>query len=234
MKRTILSLFVAVASLTAVAQTDIWYFQNGLATKVAQVDSIVFKAPVYECVDLGLSVKWAACNIGATKPYEYGAYFSWAETSPKDAYTWEDYEINSSAKYEEISEKTLNAEDDAATVRWEGSWRLPTIDEINELLNTDNCTWEWQASGNREYNGVVGYKVTSKKSGYEGNAIFLPAAGYRDDENVLNEGTQGYYWTSTRANMNPSNACCLNYVFGNPTPLYVSRFCGITVRPVCP
>ncbi|MBO7112331.1 MAG: hypothetical protein J6V75_00065, partial [Bacteroidaceae bacterium] len=128
----------------------------------------------YAYVDLGLSVKWATCNVGASKPEEYGDYYAWGETEPKTTYDWSTYKWckGSSAtmtKYCNNSsygnngftdtKTTLDPEDDVAHVKWGGNWRMPTISEFEDLIN--NCTWTWTTQ-----NGVNGYKVTSKKSGY--------------------------------------------------------------------
>ena len=135
----------------------------------------------YEYVELGLpsGIKWATCNIGATKPEEYGGYYAWGETEEKSYYDWDTYKwcngtYNSLTKYctdsgsGRVDNKTvLDPEDDVAHIKWGGSWRMPTRDEIKEL--NDNCTWQWTT-----LNGVNGYRVT----GPNGNSIFLPAAGY--------------------------------------------------------
>ena len=93
-------MFAAAMSITATAQTDIWYWQNGTATKVESVDSITFAEPqaaapvtTHEYVDLGLSVKWATCNVGAEKPEDYGDYFAWGETKPKTEYSLSTYKF---------------------------------------------------------------------------------------------------------------------------------------------
>ena len=138
----------------------------------------------HEYVDLGLSVKWATCNVGASKPEEYGDYFAWGETQPKNTYDWSTYKwCNGSydtqtkyctkSSYGTVDNKTqLELSDDAARANWGGSWRMPTDAEMTELR--EQCTWTWTTQ-----NGVYGYKVTSKKSGYTNKSIFLPAAGYR-------------------------------------------------------
>ena len=126
----------------------------------------------HEAIDLGLSVYWAACNIGATSYEEYGDYISWGETNSKNTYTESSYE---STDY------------DAAHIRWGGSWRLPTKKEFEELVH--KCNWSWTSS-----NGIKGYKV----QGTNGNSIFLPAAGQiREDSHHWIE-ERGYYWTSTK------------------------------------
>ena len=124
-------------------------------------------------VDLGLSVKWATCNVGATSPEDYGDYFAWGETETKSEYT----EENSATYGLSISQLesqgyidgagNLNPQYDAAAANWGGDWRMPTVAEMWELIN--NCTWTWTTQ-----NGVSGYNV----EGPNGNSIFLPAAGY--------------------------------------------------------
>ena len=133
-------------------------------------------------VDLGLSVKWATCNVGATSPEDYGHYFAWGETSPKDEYT----EDNCSTYGKQMSEIAGDAQYDAATANWGGDWRMPTEAEQEELL--DNCTWKWTTQ-----NGVNGYNV----KGPSGNSIFLPAAGYRHGSSLYDDGRDGLYWNST-------------------------------------
>ena len=94
----------------------------------------------YEYVDMGLSVKWATCNVGAKHPYEYGDYFSWGETAPKNDYSWATYKFTSDGgstfiKYSGGEKLVLDAEDDAAAANWGGEWRMPTLAEIKELLS---------------------------------------------------------------------------------------------------
>ena len=135
----------------------------------------------HEYVDLGLSVKWATCNVGATSPEDFGHYFAWGETSPKDEYT----EDNCSTCGKQMSDIAGNAQYDAATANWGGDWRMPTKAEQEELLN--NCTWTWTTQ-----NGVNGYNV----KGPNGNSIFLPAAGSRKSS-LYGAGSGGGYWGST-------------------------------------
>lgn len=135
-----------------------------------------------EAVDLGLSVKWASCNVGAERPEEYGDYFAWGEVSPKDSYT----EGNCSTYGKSMTDISGNPQYDAATANWGGAWRMPTASEQQELLN--NCTWEWTS-----LNGINGQRVT----GSNGNSIFLPAAGYRYGTSSYYVGSYGYYSSST-------------------------------------
>ena len=160
-----------------------------------------------DAVDLGLSVKWAASNLGAIDETDNGNYYAWAETAPKDSYDdasykWWDSMISMISKYV-IKDNYFNsyygpldyryvieAEDDAASVKYGGDWRMPTKAEIQELIN--NCSWEWQDN----YNGVSGYVVTSKVEGYTDKSIFLPLTGFKWHSEV--EATQNYgiYWAS--------------------------------------
>ena len=203
------TLLAMVLSLSAQRQMYVW--QDGVKTtyEVANVDSITFskvenpdpETDNHEYVDLGLSVKWATCNVGASKPEEYGDYFAWGETQAKSTYNWSTYKYcngtyDSMTKYCTDSyfgtvdnKTTLEFTDDVAHVNWGGSWRMPTYEEQNELRNTNNCTWEWTTQ-----NGVKGYKVTSKKNG---NSIFLPAAGYRYNSDLNDPSSSGYYWSSS-------------------------------------
>ena len=194
----------------------------------------------HEYVDLGLSVKWATCNVGATKPEDYGDYFAWGETQPKSNYDWSTYKwCNGSpytltkyctdSYYGTIDNKTtLELSDDAARANWGGSWRMPTKEEQDELHN--NCEWEWTTQ-----NGVKGYKVTSEKKGYTKNSIFLPAAGYRVGSSLSGVGSDGNYWSSSLYTLNPTYAYCLYFDSSN---VYWHYFChryrGQSVRPVCP
>ena len=191
----------------------------------------------YEYVDLGLSVKWATCNVGATTPEEYGDYFAWGETEPKDEYSWSTYKYcNGSSStmtkycrnssYGTVDNKTvLELEDDAAHVNWGGDWRMPTRAEQDELRNTNNCTWEWTTQ-----NGVNGYKVTSKVNG---NSIFLPAAGCRNNDNLYDAGSLGNYWSSS---FNASSSYYAYYVHFNSSNVILTnyyRYLGQSVRAVC-
>ena len=192
-------------------------------------------------VDLGLSVKWATCNVGATNPEDYGDYFAWGETSPKDkydteTYKWYDNIDESLTKYNsEIygivdNKYLLDVTDDAAYINWGSAWRMPTRAEIEELLNTNNCKWERTSQNN-----VNGYLVTSLKEGYTNNSIFLPAAGYIDGTYLNEAGSSGRYW-STSLNKNSSNfARYMGFdLYNTPDHYDVVRYSGYSVRPVLP
>ena len=195
-------------------------------------------------VDLGLSVKWATLNIGATNDNLYGDYFAWGETAPKSIYSAESYKhwiliqsnvyitkycTNSVYGYNGFvdNKATLDLEDDAAHANWGGKWRMPTREEIDELI--DNCSWDWTT-----IHLVDGYKVQSKKPGYTDKWIFLPAAGFRDDNNLNYASSNGYYWSSS---LNPDLGILsylLEFSFGSWDCGYFVSNCGLSVRAVCP
>ena len=190
----------------------------------------------HEYVDIGLSVNWATCNVGATAPEESGDYFAWGEVEQKDYYYWDTYKwededapyvfltkYNTSSSNGTVDNKTqLDLSDDAARANWGGSWRMPTDEEIEELLEL--CTWTWTTQ-----NGVNGYKVTSKSNS---NSIFLPAAGLRENSSLYRAGSRGYYWSSSLDTETPGEAYYLD--FQPDYLLWEERYCGLSVRPVCP
>ena len=172
----------------------------------------------HQYVDLGLSVKWATCNVGTTKPEGYGDYFAWGETRSKSYYNGSSYTY-----YDNPTTLPLSA--DAARANWGGKWRMPTIDEFEELRN--NCTWKWTTQ-----NGVNGYKVTSNSNG---NYIFLPAAGYRDLGSLYGAGDYGYYWSSSAYGPNYSTTALYLYFYSTWKDRKNDyKAAGRSVRPVCP
>ena len=190
----------------------------------------------HEYVDLGLSVKWATCNIGATTPEDYGNYYAWGETKPQSTYNWSTYKwcngssstftkYNTSSSFGTVDNKTvLNLADDAARANWGGSWRMPTDGEWGELL--DECTWEWKNA----YKGTTaGYLVTSK---INGNSIFLPAAGYRFGGDLDYAGYYCFYWPSSLDTEGPDNAWRVDLLSGSGDGGGHSRDAGQSVRPV--
>lgn len=141
-----------------------------------------------DAIDLGLSVKWASHNVGASSPEGYGGYYAWGETEEKNDYDWDTYKYydNSTGDLIYIGSNISGTQYDVAHVKWGGSWRMPTLDEIKELIN--NCTWKWTT-----LNGVNGQLVT----GPNGNSIFLPAAGSCDGTDLYDRGSYGIYWSAT-------------------------------------
>ena len=193
----------------------------------------------HEYVDLGLSVMWATCNVGATKPEDYGDYFAWGETTTKSDYTWKSLKYRTKGnsyenvkfskyvaekKYGTVDNKTrLELSDDAAHANWGGKWRMPTRAEQDELR--ENCTWTWTIQG-----GHTGYKVTSKSNG---NSIFLPATGHRFGSSFIPAGSLGDYWSSSLNTSSNYDAYNINFHSGNVYK-YTDYFreCGLSVRPV--
>ncbi len=188
----------------------------------------------HEYVDLGLSVKWATCNVGASKPEDYGDYYAWGETTTKSDYSYETYKwckgtYDTMTKYCTDSDygtvdnrTTLTSPDDVATVKWGSKWRMPTEEEMKEL--NEDCTWTWTTQ-----NGVKGLKVT----GPNGNSIFLPAAGLRDDTDLYPRGSYGSYWSATLDEYTSGGAYSLRFDSdGSFWGGHVYRIYGFTVRPV--
>ncbi|MBQ5387821.1 MAG: carboxypeptidase regulatory-like domain-containing protein [Paludibacteraceae bacterium] len=189
----------------------------------------------HEWVDLGLSVKWATCNIGAYKPEDYGGYFSWGETTTKTYYSWDYYKYWEDNRgytkyyYDDgnigiIDNKfVLDKSDDAASELWGGNWRMPTATEIVELIEKCTCIVTTQ-------NGIKGFKIISKSNG---NYIFLPAAA----ERCFGEYLEGYgaYWSSSLALEEGLADLASTLLLSDATPMLSEqvRICGLSVRPVC-
>lgn len=214
----------------------------------------------HDYVDLGLSVKWATCNIGAYSPNGYGSYFAWGETASKSSYTWDNYKwyagkyehkaqyvgdydwtyykqkkYVTDSRYGSVDNKQrLDLFDDAANANWGGRWRMPTLTEVNEL--STNCTWEWIYQG-----GVAGFRGTSK---INGKTIFLPAAGACFCEMIPGgghmpcylhgKGESIAYWTSSLAGSFNADAIRRSTKINHPFTLAMTREAGLSVRAVCP
>jgi hypothetical protein len=197
--------------------------------------------PVPEAVDLGLSVKWASFNLGASYDTDYGDHFAWGETKAKGSFTWTGYKFrvsgdsyssvilykyNTKQSYGTVDNRTcLELWDDAARVNLGGKWRIPTYEEIEELRT--QCYWTWTSKG---------YRVTSKKNQ---NSIFLPAAGYYlDGSSGGGWGTLGYYWSSSLNTEDPRQAWRIDFRGRESgySPGYSSssdwRYMGFSIRPV--
>ena len=244
----------ADGSYTA-ALSSLSYFTSYNYIVVAKVDDVEFVStignfstlapPEPTLVDLGLSVKWASFNLGASKPSEYGGYYQWAGTKyvsdTKIRLTWSNCpyhtgsnetlgwtKYNTVESYGTVDNKTvLEAKDDAASVALGGKWRIPTDAEWSELRNSSNCSWTWTT-----IDGVKGYKVQSKKPGYTDNWIFLPAAGYRDSGYLFNVGSSGIYWSSSLATDRPYRAYGMLFDSGLVYGCISDRYNGQSVRPV--
>ena len=194
----------------------------------ASCEVTVMSVKPEKAVDLGLSVYWRTENLGVNNYEPRGRHYAWGETATKSEFNWSTYalcdgDMNSLKKYNSSDNTLLKAEDDAATQILGGTWRTPTITEWRELM--DNCDWTWSDS-------KKGYTVTSKVPGFEGNSIFLPAAGCRLNTNFYDTETFGYYWS---ANVNPENpAVAISvYFYSSSHELRGEyRYFGYSIRPV--
>lgn len=202
--------------------------------------------PIEDWVDLGLpsGTIWATRNVGANSPEDYGAYFAWGETAPKDYYDWSTYKWYQEGYYDAndnwhfgymkyctvssygldgfVDNKTeLDPSDDAACAHYPGG-RMPSMEQFQELCN--NCTLQWT-----QRNGVNGRLVT----GPNGNTMFFPASGYRWDDYLDHVGSHGFYWSRTLRSNNPDYA--FDFAFGSGYWSYWNlgnRINGRTVRAV--
>ena len=171
----------------------------------------------HEWVDLGLSVLWATSNVGASSPSDYGDYYAWGETKTKSSYT----EGNSKTYNVVMPDISGEPKYDAATANWGEGWRMPTDEELEELI--DKCDWQWTTQG-----GHNGYKVT----GPNGNSIFLPAAGWRYVSSLNNAGDSGLYWSSTPGGSGTLDSYGLLFFSGGRNVDWSLRYGGQSVRPV--
>lgn len=185
---------------------------------------------IADAVDLGLSVKWASWNLGATGPEEYGELYTWGVPNAKSGY---DAKSSRPDYLKEIS----GTEYDIARAQWGENWRLPTNAEQAEL--TEKCKWELT-----EINNIIGLKVT----GPNGHSIFLPAAGYQNNVATVDHGEIGYYWSGTRDRLDAGKAYPI-YRFFTTSKLQINwswaaknyaagaddlRFYNaMSIRPVC-
>jgi uncharacterized protein (TIGR02145 family) len=202
----------------------------------------------HEYVDLGLSVKWATCNIGASSPEETGLYFAWGETQGYTSgqvgtdkyFAWDgdnaDYKYGTyddsdnqnwgMEKYNKNDGKTvLDTTDDAATANWGSGWRMPTKEEFEEL--TANTEYEWT-----EIDGVQGGKFTSTVSGYTDKFLFFPAVGDSEDGEVYGVGDYGNYWSVSLNDKCVFSAWELDFEGGDCGVNGDNRCYGYSVRPV--
>ena len=188
----------------------------------------------HQWVDLGLSVKWATCNVGATSPEEYGEYYAWGEVRAKLRYDWDNYfdckdpknwGENSAWEVYKIGKETQiksSSGHDTARENWGGNWRMPTYDEFVELSR--KCNWIWSSE-----DGHSGYTVV----GANGNSIFLPAAGCHRESNIFNEGVTGLYWTNALSLKDAGSAKSLDFdQKTHDTDYDRYRKFGISIRPV--
>lgn len=184
---------------------------------------------VSEGVDLGLSVKWATCNLGAETPSGYGFYYAWGETDYKPLFSLGNYQLWDSTGYLKYTpadgKRILDAEDDAAKKLWGDNWRIPSFEEYMELVNY--CSWEWI----EQENGICGYRITSLVEGYEDQSIFIPAAGY---DAAYNKNYAGYYWLSSIGEEESDAVLFYLRSKSNYFDAEWDRYHGLSIRPVLP
>lgn len=208
-----------------------------VSCKKEDEDKLHDNAPSHvEVVDLGLSVRWASCNIGASAPEAAGAYYAWGETEEKEEYTPltykyylgdlnEDGYFYNSEEYEDIGNDISGTAYDVVRTKWGGAWRMPTKEELEELCL--KCSWEAT-----EINGVKGNVVT----GPNGNSIFLPCTGVRTGASISSEADKMSVYLSATIGKMPYNAYTLFYIYndivsgdrGSEAP----RAYGAAIRPV--
>ena len=191
----------------------------------------------HDLVDLGLPSRtlWATCNLGASSPEGYGCHYAWGDTESScdgkifSEETYKFYSASGMTKYTAVS--VLESSDDAATVVWGGAWRMPTRTEITELENESYTTAEWTM-----VNGVYGCRFTSIVEGYEGNSIFLPAAGYYRGSELRDAGEQGLYWGASIRDINSDSTYpsgdCIRLSEGYYSKGAANRWRGYSIRPV--
>lgn len=238
MKKTLFTLVALVATMSMSAQVTRLYKNGNLvaAFNKSQVDEIVFdELEQNDAVDLGLSVKWAVHNVGAKNPEDAGNYYAWGESIPQasNVYDWSTYKwCNGShnsftryctnAAYGLVDNTTsLIYGDDAALLNLDGLWRMPSKDEMQELI--DNCIWTWTSK-----NGTSGYKVTAKN----GNSIFLPVTGTRYQGNLNSADWLGTYWTSDLYGKSNDYANYLSFSENGHGVAFMMRCMGMAIRPV--
>lgn len=187
---------------------------------LAEIDSVVLREPQEipaEAVDLGLSVKWAAYNVGATASEDFGGMYGWADPTGENVSLDAD-EYPSATPPENIS----GTKYDIARAKWGGKWRLPTYDEISELVQLE---WDWTT-----INGVEGVQFVAAN----GNKLFVPAAGVRFGTEIKGRGgyKQGYAWSGTLSTDSKSQSVALGFSMNAAGYVDANREAGLSVRPV--
>lgn len=225
-------------------------YASGTFTKYTKQADQPDDSDKHEYVDLGLpsGTLWATCNIGANSPEEYGDYFAWGElegyNSGKTEFYWSTYKWcegtdrtmtkycnNSNYGFNGFTDdKTeLDLEDDAAYVNWGAAWRMPSIEQLQELINGNYTIIERTTQ-----NGVYGRKITSKMEGFTDKSIFLPDAGCRNVSSLYYAGSYGNYWSRTLyTSTSPLAAWYLYFESGSNIGVGSTGRCyGRSVRPV--
>ncbi len=257
MKQPIITILLALVAISGQAQKVVLHKTGGqrIECSVSQLDSITFEddgfiiVDEHEWVDLGLpsGTLWATCNVGANSPEEYGNYFAWGETEPKEEYIWETYThcegdynvltkycIDNSYGYNGFTDglTELLPEDDAATTNWGSGWKMPSLDQLSELINST-----YTIRTLTEQNGVKGLQIKSRTNG---ESVFLPEAGFVQGRNPL-AGFSGYYWSrslGTRGYTDEGGLLSFySYGSDDDSSNYIGtscsvRYTGHSIRPV--
>lgn len=207
------------------AITENGYLTEGIAVNITNHG--------YVDLDLPSGTLWAICNIGANSPTAYGDYLAWGETEPKTpwSYDWDTYMFYFGGKLTKYCNDanygdtdgltTLDSDDDVAMYNWRSGWRMPTKADFEELFNNTTVTWTQQG-------GVNGRLFTATN----GNSIFLPAAGYREGNNLSSDGSYGYYWSSMLYTDYPHYAWQFHFGSSDSNVGSSERCYGLSVRPV--
>ena len=187
-------------------------------------------------VDLGLTsgTLWAANNVGAepgsTPESYYGNYYAWGETETKSNYTWDNYAFGSQtpfSKYDTDSKTVLEAVDDVATITYGSNYRMPTIDECQELINETDNGWVTDYNG---ISGLNGYKFMKKSD--HSVFIFIPAAGFFNGSSLVATGGDGHVWSSSLKSDYSNYAQWLNFISSKAYTGYFYRCYGYSVRAI--
>lgn len=253
--KTLTAILLSVLSLTANAQSFVVVHKTDgtrAEYQTKDINKIEFLEKLdpyngHEYVDLGLSVKWATMNIGATKREEYGDYYAWGETTTKSIYNWNSYKWGLNGTWLDLTKYTvddgstskiwyengvfvgdnktvLEPVDDVASVKWGGSWRIPTKEELEELYTKCTC----QAMS---LNGKQGIKIT----GPNGNYIFLPKTGWKQESKLYWQNLSGSYWSSELSDSYSLHAYSLSIDSANDFSMSRGDRCyGFSIRAVCP
>lgn len=229
--------YISMAALLALSAAVSCQKDEGEPIKYAEDG----KTPLPKMVDLGVMkdskgvehhILWASCNLGAAKEDEPGNYYAWGEREPRTSFTEDNY------SYKDFELKTLPV--DAAKEALKGNWRMPTQDEFDALVRSqqddENFTWERKVAYDNDGQPILkGWRVTSKQQGTKGNSVFFPAAGYYYSKEVVFRPTFHYYWSSTNNSLSPEYPYTLYLYKEKISVSSYSVFAsdGCPIRPVC-
>ena len=247
--------FLAITTIAAMTVLTGCEKEDKNAISMSVVSKGTFMQPTddgkdIEVVDLGLTVLWATCNMGASSPEQSGSYYAWGETQPKTYFEWSNYKWCKTdemhlTKYcmdknythlDSLDKKyTLDPADDAANATLGTKWHIPTEQNFYELRRNTTANW-------CKLNGVGGFLFTSTKKGYEDRSIFFPLSGMKDFDGTRFIGQYGYYWGNTIYYDKQKNsyktleasAFWLEHLdVDNQIVQFRTRYLGLPIRPIC-